>query len=60
MVSFMVFSYRNKSLLIASCLPCRGMSTHNFRPDFMRFNHRGKALPAVLPVDHPVTKTGGI
>ena len=39
---------------------CRGMATHNFRSDFMRFNHRGKALPAVIPADHPMIKNGGI
>mmetsp|Transcript_10433 Transcript_10433/g.31420 ORF Transcript_10433/g.31420 Transcript_10433/m.31420 type:complete len:114 (-) Transcript_10433:327-668(-) len=45
---------------ISSVNPARGTSTHNFRPDFMRFNHRGKALPSVLPGDHPIMKTGGI
>ena len=34
---------------------CRGLNTHNFRPDFMTFNHRGKVLPHVLPPDHPLT-----
>lgn len=32
---------------------CRGLQTHNFRPDFMRFNHRGQVLPRVLPDGHP-------
>lgn len=38
-------------LLVACC--GRGLQTHNFRPDFMRFNHRGQVLPRVLPADHP-------
>lgn len=38
----------------------RSGSTHSFRGDFMRFNHRGKVLPAVVPTGHPIASTGGI
>ena len=34
---------------------CRGLNTHNFRPDFMTFNHRGTVLPHVLPDGHVLT-----
>ena len=33
----------------------RGLNTHNFRPDFMTFNHRGTVLPHVLPDGHVLT-----
>lgn len=38
---------------ISAVNAARGLQTHNFRPDFMRFNHRGQVLPRVLPADHP-------